>query len=64
MHPALMQDLHATIVADRHREGERARASGAVAARGPRLRRALRWPRRTTAPVPSHGLDPARAEES
>ena len=62
MHPALMQDLHATIEADRHREGERARASGAVAARGSRLRRTLRWPRRTTAPVPSPGLEPAPRE--
>jgi hypothetical protein len=62
MHPALMQDLAATIAADRRREGERARETGAVAARGSRLRRALRWPRRTTAPVPSSGLDPAPRE--
>jgi hypothetical protein len=60
MHPRLMQDLAATIEADRRREGERERASGVVAARGARRRRlALRWPRRTTAPVPSPELDAA-----
>ena len=58
MHPALMQDLAATIAADRRREGERARAADAVAARGSRLSRALRWPRRTAAPVSSPGARP------
>ena len=64
MHPALMQDLAATIAADRRREGERARASGAVPARDSRLSRALRWLRPTTAPVPSSELDPAPRESN
>jgi hypothetical protein len=55
MHPTLRQDLAATIVADRHREAEQARA---VTRRG-RIRLRRRARRAVEAPLPSHGLDPA-----
>ena len=60
MNPTLMQDLAATIAADRRREGERAREAGAAAARrSSGGRRRLRWARRAATPVTSPGLDAA-----
>jgi hypothetical protein len=52
MHATLMQDLAATIAADRRRDGERARAAAAVAARSAARPRRLAWPRRR----PAHAL--------
>jgi hypothetical protein len=56
MNPTLMQEMAATIAAERRREGERARAA-AGAARRVRLSRRAR--RAAAAPAPVGGLDPA-----
>ena len=55
MHPTLRQDLAATIIADRHREAEMARA----ATRKGRLRLRRRARRAAQPPLPAAGLDPA-----
>ena len=60
MNPTLMQDLAATIAADRRHEAERVREAGTAAARrASGRRRRLSWARRAAAPVASGGLDPA-----
>jgi hypothetical protein len=58
MNPTLMQEMAATIAADRHRESERARAVAGV--RGAlRLRRRARRAAVGDAPAIARGLDPA-----
>ena len=55
MHPTLKQDLAATIIADRHREAEMARAATRVG----RLRLRRRARRAAQPPLPATGFDPA-----
>lgn len=55
MHPTLRQDLAATIIADRHREAEMARAATRVG----RLRLRRRARRAAQPPLPATGFDPA-----
>jgi hypothetical protein len=58
MNPTLMQEMAAAIAADRHHEGERARAA-AGARRTLRLRRRARRAVAGDAPAIARGLDPA-----